>query len=112
VTVGFLTLDAGPVSCAYRRLPVVHATTAGAVVLLVLLTSLIVVITCLSVICLKRARRWPFSRKWRMEPNVLYTANGPLLPFDASAAAANDGVANRNCTFFRRIVATTAILLS
>ena len=36
-----------------------------------------------------------------MEPNVLYTANAPFLPFDAAtaaAAAAHDGACNHNCT--------------
>ena len=95
---GFLTLNAGRVSCVYHRTDVVHATTAGAVVLLVVLTALVVSISLLSVVCLKRARRWPFVRKCRMEPNVLYTANAPFLPFDAAAAAGNDAC-NHNCMF-------------
>ena len=96
MTVGFLTLNAGSVTCVYQLSDHVHATTAGAVVLLVLLTALIAIIIVLSFVCLKRARRWPFTRKCRMEPNVLYTANAPFLPFDA-AAAGNDGTCNRNC---------------
>ena len=95
--VGFLTLNAGSASCVYQLSSVMQATTAGAVVLLVLLTRLIVSISVVSVVCLKRARRWPFTRKCRMEPNVLYTANDPFLPFDA-AAAGNDVTCNHNCT--------------
>jgi len=100
VTVGYLTVSAGEVSCLYDGLSVVHPTTAGAIALLILLTTVISGITVLSVVCLKRTRRWPFTRKYRMEPNVLYTANDPFLPFDAAtAAASNDVVCNRNCTF-------------
>ena len=102
MTVGFLTLSAGSVSCLYQLSDVVQATTAFAIVLLVLLTALIIIITVLSFICLKRARRWPFTRKCRMEPNVLYTANAPFLPFDA-AAAGNDVACNPNCTLIARL---------
>jgi len=98
VTVGFLTLNAGSATCLFKLSDVMHATTAGAVILLVLLSTLIISITIVSFMCLKRARRWPFSRKCRMEPNVLYTANDPFLPFDAAAAAGQDGACNRNCT--------------
>ena len=99
MTVGFLTLNAGSVSCAYQLSDdVMHATTAGAVVLLILLTSLIVIVSVVSFVCLKRSRRWPFARKCRMEPNVLYTANDPFLPFDAATAAGLDVACNPNCT--------------
>ena len=91
VTVGYLRLSGGEVSCISDGLSVVHGgSTAATVVLLALLSTVLLTITALSVVCLLKRRWMPCvnTRKHRMEPNVLYTANVPLDP-----------AASHNCTY-------------